>query len=189
MLTQERLKELLHYNPETGMFTRLVSLSNRTPVGSEAGGVSAQGYTVIRVDGGGSHMASKLAVLYMTGIYPGTVDHINRDPGDDRWCNLRQASRHQNQCNTRQAPGASGFRGVCKKKDGLFHARVQIRKVRTTLGKYTCPVVASWIRDIHARLAYGDFAVLNHPEWLDTFTDEYVDHHDDLRDLADVCIS
>lgn len=113
MLTQERLKSLLEYDPATGAFTWRVQLSNRAPVGRRAGWINGSGYRHIHVDGVG-YKASRLAVLYMTGEWPAAlVDHRNRQRHDDRWGNLRAATKKQNQENTDVgAANRSGFKGV-----------------------------------------------------------------------------
>jgi len=96
-LTQERLKELLHYNPDTGAFTWRVR-RRRIPAGSPAGCISGTGYVTMRVDGY-QYLAHRLAWLYMEGYLPeNTVDHENCVYGDNRWINLREAT---NQCQMR----------------------------------------------------------------------------------------
>jgi hypothetical protein len=110
-LTQARLKELLHYDPETGHFTWRVSRS-RTPAGSRAGTPGSNGYTNIGIDGV-LRLAHRLAFLYMTGALPPEVDHINRDKSDNRWANLRPASRRENEGNKGLlSNNTSGHRGV-----------------------------------------------------------------------------
>ena len=113
LLTSERLRSLLVYSPETGDFTRLVSLNGKTKIGEIAGYLNSGGYKRISVDGV-SHSAHRLAVLYITGIWPqGCVDHVNRDPSDNRWCNLRDATLSQNQANTVSRKNSSShFLGV-----------------------------------------------------------------------------
>jgi hypothetical protein len=91
-ITHERLKERLTYDPDTGQWRwnqRGRGLSER--VGSICKGNG--GYLMIKVDGR-SYKASRLAWYYMTGEWPGMeIDHKNRDPLDDRWENLRLATR------------------------------------------------------------------------------------------------
>ena len=100
MLTQERLKELLHYDPETGVFTWLIA-RQRVRKGSPAGTLHKHGYWVIKVDGR-SYNASRLAWLYMTGEWPKhQIDHSDLDRHNDRWSNLREATVSQNNTNRR----------------------------------------------------------------------------------------
>lgn len=116
MITQDRLKELLHYDANTGVFTWLVTSSNRAQAGSVAGGLNAKGYGRIRVDNE-LHMAHRLVWLYMTGQMPrNQIDHINGTRSDNRWCNLREATNKENLENSKlYSSNRSGFRGV------LFH--------------------------------------------------------------------
>ena len=99
MLTQEQLKECLHYDPETGVFTRVGPKTHNA-----AGGyVNAVGYVVISVLGR-QHLAHRLAVLYMTGAWPqNQVDHRNTIRHDNRWGNLRPCTPQINQQNLRTA--------------------------------------------------------------------------------------
>ena len=82
-LTQERLKELLHYDPETGYFTWKISPNNAVKVGSVAG-TSMNNYIRIIIDHK-AYLAHRLAFLYMEGYFPEhEVDHINRIRDDNR---------------------------------------------------------------------------------------------------------
>lgn len=112
-LTQARLKELLHYDPEHGLFIWRRSNSNRAPSGSPAGTPDGRGYLQIQVDRR-LYKAHRLAFLYMTGAFPDEeVDHINRDGADNRWANLRSATRSQNESNKLiTSRNTSGYRGV-----------------------------------------------------------------------------
>lgn len=111
-LTQARLKELLHYDPETGVFVRLVS-RGRAAAGSVAGSPDKNGYLQISIDKS-NYLAHRLAFLHELGRFPlDEVDHIDRDPSNNRWNNLREATRSLNGANTRLRPdNASGHRGV-----------------------------------------------------------------------------
>ena len=69
-LTQSLLKELLHYDPDTGVFT-WVGQDNRHSqfLGKDAGSTNTYGYLEIRVSGA-RHKAHRLVFLYMTGEIP-----------------------------------------------------------------------------------------------------------------------
>ena len=113
MLTQSRLKELLHYDPETGVFTWLLRTSNRIRVGGVAGCARRDGYRLIRLDGG-SYLAHRLAWLYIHGVSPPEeTDHINGIRADNRIANLREATKSGNQQNRAiHSKNTSGFPGV-----------------------------------------------------------------------------
>lgn len=113
-LTQARLKELLHYDPDTGHFTWLVSRNSNTAVsGSRAGSINGNGYRQVRIDGR-FYPAHRLAFLYLLGEQPPDhVDHINRDKSDNRWANLRPATGRENMGNVGlRGDNTSGHRGV-----------------------------------------------------------------------------
>lgn len=138
MLTQARLRELLHYDPLTGLFTWLVKGSIRTPKGSLAGTRNTLGYVVFRVDGP-LHYAHRLAWLYMTGEFPPAgLDHRDGDPGNNVWTNLRPATQGQNNQNLpRCRRGKSLPIGVVfNAKRQKHQARIQVDNKRIDLGFY-----------------------------------------------------
>jgi len=113
MLTQKRLKELLNYDPETGVFT-WISRRGSKAAGSVAGTPHyKQGYIRIKIDGE-MYSAHRLAWLYVYGEWPKhETDHINHDRQDNRIENLRSVTRHQNARNrTLRSDSTSGVVGV-----------------------------------------------------------------------------
>ncbi len=110
LLTQDRLKEVLRYAPDTGEFIWLRA-KGRARIGNRAGATDAYGYRVIRVDSV-LHKAHRLAWLYETGRWPeGLLDHINRVKDDNRISNLREISQSENMHNANR-PTKSGVPGV-----------------------------------------------------------------------------
>ena len=95
----ERVKELLHYDPDTGIWT-YAKARRRIRVGNIAGCPVSEGYRSIQIDGKG-YVTHRLAWLYMTGEDPGEmeVDHIDRDRGNNRFSNLRLLTRSPQQFN------------------------------------------------------------------------------------------
>ena len=157
-LTQARLKELLHYDPETGLFTWLVS-RGRSAAGSRAGTRHSEGYTQIRIDGV-RRFAHRLAFLFMEGELPSEVDHRNRARGDNRWKNLRPATRQENASNLGlRSDNTSGFRGVSWDKTcGKWYAYGARGGRLINLGRYDTPEKAAAAAQAWRADNYGEFA-------------------------------
>ena len=114
MITAERARELLDYDPETGVFTWKVTLSNRSLKGSRAGSLHKRsGYLRVGADGK-YYLAHRLVWLIHYGFFPDDcVDHINHDKADNRLCNLRAASPRDNSRNKKlRSDSPSGVCGV-----------------------------------------------------------------------------
>ena len=98
-LTQARVREVLHYDPETGVFTNRVWRGGNSQVGSVAGWTNGSDYVLVSVDGG-QYLAHRLAWFYVHGVWPESdIDHRNHITTDNRLVNLRCGSRSQNNCN------------------------------------------------------------------------------------------
>jgi hypothetical protein len=124
MLTAKKLREAMHYDPATGVWTRIASKGRSDLVGTVCGSVDGGGYVHIRIDG--QRLKShRLAFLYMTGRFPKReVDHIDLDRTNNRWANLRVATRRQNQGNVRvRSDNVSRVKGVTKFR-GRYQARI-----------------------------------------------------------------
>jgi HNH endonuclease/AP2 domain len=118
VLTQERLKELLHYNSETGIFTWKIRDDMRKEwntryAGKIAGCKNVDGYVIISIDKK-IYYAQILAILYVSGEWPKNgVDHKNENSDDNRGLNLREANKSQNAANRgKPRNNTSGYKGV-----------------------------------------------------------------------------
>lgn len=112
--TQARLRELLNYDPDAGRFTwKIGRQGTGASIGKIAGGKGKNGYVYIGVDQR-RMLAHRLAFLFMTGEIPELVDHIDGDKTNNRWANLRAATKSTNGQNMRRhhAGNISGFLGV-----------------------------------------------------------------------------
>ena len=138
MITQDELKKVLSYNPDTGDFYWINKPNKKLPAGYKAGN-SKTGYVRIKYKDY-QYGAHRLAWLYMYGEHPkNLIDHINGDPLDNRIVNLREATSFENSQNrTRpQKNNTHGTLGVSylpNKK--LWRARISINGTRISLGKY-----------------------------------------------------
>lgn len=135
--TQEELKELLAYDPLTGLFTWIVKRPNAT-VGGTAGNLDPSGYIRISVKGK-NYTAHRLAFLYMTGEFPPAhTDHINHKRADNRWANLRAISQLDNNRNTPlRSDNTSGMTGVSFNLRGMnWVARIKVGATYKFLGGF-----------------------------------------------------
>jgi len=156
MLSHERLLELLRYDKETGLFIHIKKRSG-VKLGSVAGAVMPVGYVYIAVDGK-KYYAHRLAYFYVEKKWPIEVDHINGNKADNRWENLRAASRQQNAVNIkRRSPSRSGFRGVTRTSVGTWAASINRNGVRHYLGCFKTKEEASEARDNFAKALDGEF--------------------------------
>lgn len=159
-IQQDRLRELVFYDPDTGVFTRASTPSRRhaDKVGQPCGGVSAStGYVEMYVDGA-NRLAHRLAWIYVHGSIPEgmRIDHANRDRTDNRLANLRLATHADNLRNCKLRPdNTSGVKGVSfDRSRGKWTAAVG----RVKLGRFDTLADATAARQAAAREAFGAFA-------------------------------
>ncbi len=140
MITQARLKELLHYDPDTGIFVWL-PIGRHKASGMPAGNhqTNADGKTYIRITVDCvKHYAHRLAWLYEEGEFPRyQVDHSDGDGTNNRKLNLSEATPTQNQRNRRKASNnTSGVTGVSKSR-AVWVASISVRSNQIKLGRYS----------------------------------------------------
>jgi HNH endonuclease len=114
MITQNVLKNLLNYDPKTGIFVWKNNLSNRIKIGDIAGSIRKDGYITIRIDGK-AYLAHRLAYFYIYGKFPKNgIDHIDGNMGNNRIDNLREANQSENMQNIKMeyCNNHTGFLGV-----------------------------------------------------------------------------
>lgn len=141
-LTAARLREVLSYNSKAGIFTWRVDKFRQHGGGNAHKGARAgtinNGYQRIKIDGV-IYRAARLAVLWMTGLFPsGDVDHKNLHRSDDRWINLRLASRSQNKANARAQKGKTvPLKGVSwDRQRRKYYASIRVNNRSINLGRY-----------------------------------------------------
>lgn len=139
MVTCKRLKELLWYTPNTGVFV-WITKKGRAKEGDRAGTIRPDGRLQIYVDGK-PYLAHRLAWLYVHGTLPAKemdIDHINRNPLDNRIENLRAVSRAGNIRNSgAMKTNKSGFRGVhFSNRMGKWVAQISTETARIHLGVF-----------------------------------------------------
>ena len=144
MLTQVELKELLIYEPTSGVFLWKNKRTGPKKSSNIAGYKNSHGYIQIRVKGK-DYRAHQLAFLYMTGKFATRmIDHKNRTRDDNRWLNLREVTRSQNFHNSAHRNPKSGYKGVYwHKRNKKYCARIMVDKKSYHLGYFVTAEEAS----------------------------------------------
>ena len=138
--TQAYLKQRLHYEPTTGVLTwhAYNGPGSRTGVWNSRWAGKPAGCSYVRSDGRVVTLLSldsrryytyRVIWCYMTGAWPTMeIDHINHDPGDNRWSNLREVDGTGNMRNTpKRADSTSGVMGVSWfKRDGNWRVYISV---------------------------------------------------------------
>jgi hypothetical protein len=149
-ITLERLKQALSYDPSTGLFTCLITRGRRL-AGDITGTLNQHGYVLICIDGV-TYSAHRLAWFYVTGCWPeDDIDHKDLQKNNNKFCNLRPATKSQNGANTKPL-GKSGVKGVSwSKSNKRWHAKIKVNQKTIDLGRF--------IHKHDAAQAYADAAV------------------------------
>lgn len=158
MLTQDQLREALHYDPDTGVFTRARN-SYKARASDVAGHNGRDGYSYIRVHSK-KYLAHRLAWLYVHGEWPTRIDHRDLNRGNNAIANLRICTQSENMHNI-HAPrhNTSGVKGVCfDTANGKWMASIYVQGKFKNLGRYLSKDDAASAYAQAARHHFGDFA-------------------------------
>lgn len=160
-LTAARLRSLLDYDPETGLFRWRVKLrgGKRADIGSVAGYADAgRGYWVIYIDGR-QYRAHRLAWLHVKGQWPPRgLDHEDTDKQNNSWSNLRLCTQSQNTANSKRSKrNTTGFKGACV-YGNRFQAQIKKHGKRIHLGTFDTAQDAHAAYVDAAKRLFGEFA-------------------------------
>lgn len=159
MLTQEYLKSILEYNPETGDFIRLKSKGGHME-GSIAGAKDSLGYIRISIDSK-LYLAHRLAFLFMDGKLPeSNVDHIDGNPSNNSWSNLRLCTQKQNVWN--QTGHGKFYKNVYFTRGGRnrpFNVKIEINGNVRSFGYYRTAEEADEVASLIRDMIHGEFSV------------------------------
>jgi hypothetical protein len=167
-LDQATLKSILTYVPETGAFIWRHRQNARQEWNARYSGKAA-GWASSKPDGsaywritivGRTTEAHTLAWLYMTGAWPpALVDHRDGNGLNNKWCNLRSATKTTNMHNSRlNKRNTVGLKGVRPRPNGRFQAMICIDGTQKHLGIFDTPELAHAAYVAAANLHFGDFA-------------------------------
>lgn len=160
-LTAERLRAVLTYDPNLGVFTAKPGRCG-IRAGSNAGSLDADGYRRMMIDGV-IYPASHLAWFWMKGEWPAEeVDHKNLKRDDDRFENLRPCTRAQNNANRALRKDKKlRIKGVSlrhRPKDRPYQAHITVEKRFVSLGYFATAEEAGAAYALAAVARFGEFA-------------------------------
>ena len=153
------LGELLDYNPLTGVFRWKSQPSNRVRKGSVAGSTRPDGYVIIRIQGK-DYLAHRLAYYYITGAWPtDEIDHIDNNPNNNTWANLREATRSENNRNT-VGYSSTGIKNVYYRegKKKPYQVKIMVNGERKTIGSFDDIEMAELVASEARNLYHGEYA-------------------------------
>lgn len=163
-ITQEYLKSILDYNPETGEFIwkqrcDVPKVWNIHYAGKMAGSQDKDNYWIICIENK-QYKAHRLAWLYMTGMQPVEIDHIDLNQANNIFSNLRNVTSAQNKYNQRiPKTNTSGLKGVTFNKNAKkWLAQISVNDKNRYLGVYKCPALAYIKYCLEAHKLRGEYA-------------------------------
>lgn len=163
MLEQDLLLEMFDYDMDNGWFTNRYS-RGRAFVGARAGSTSGHGYRKITI-GYNKYYEHHLAWLYVHGVWPDEIDHINGDRCDNRIANLRVCSRSENNFNRQDGTGISGLKGAyLDPRNSQWFSKIQVGGQHKFLGNFNSPEEAHEAYLKAAEEFAGEFAYHKRPE-------------------------
>lgn len=158
MFDQIYLREVFDYEPDTGL---LLWRRDRIKVksGQRVGWFDKKdGYRYAYLDAI-TRKEHRFIWAYVTGEWPREIDHANGVRSDNRWSNLRVATRSQNRANSRLPKNnTSGHKGVYWSVScGKWVAMLGVNKKRKTLGRFSVLEDAVRTYEEAAKRAFGRF--------------------------------
>ena len=159
MITQQELKNVLHYDQDTGIFRRLKVSSRKDKLNEIVGCDIGRGYLQTRINYK-KYFLHRLAWLYVYGEYPNKfIDHINGNPSDNRICNLRQANSFENNQNAKISKlNTSGIKGVTwSKYNKKWEVKCRVMGKRYFLGLFEDINAAAETYKRFAEKYHGEF--------------------------------
>lgn len=154
-------QELYNYLQETfeyrdgGLYYKK-SPNRKIPLGKRAGHANKDNYIAIGINKK-VYKAHRLIFLYHKGYLPKTIDHIDRNPLNNKIENLREINISNNALNRgKNKTNKSGYKGVSYHKESKkWRAQTMVNYKKIHIGSFNSPEIAYQ--------AYCEFVKTNFP--------------------------
>ena len=158
-ISQRKLQSVLDYDQKSGIFVWKIS---RRMKGKVAGCLRPDGYIKITINRK-HYLAHRLAWLYINGVFPDYIDHVNGNKSDNCLSNLRPATMSENHINrSKRVDNTTGYKGVSLKKDrSKYKAEIGFEGRNIFLGYFSCAEEACLVREAAEITLYGGFSYNN----------------------------
>ena len=155
-LTQDSLRKIFHYDPETG---DLIRRRTGKKITSKHGTCGYQ----VNINNGLVKLVHRVIWCWMTNEWPPQIDHIDGNHYNNKWSNLRAATNTQNSRNSRTPiNNTSGYKGVSfVARLNKYRATIMVNRKSLHLGCFIDPKEAALAYNIAAQKYFGEFALLN----------------------------
>lgn len=160
MITPEKLAEIFNYDPTTGELRWKMRISQKSAIGKIAGSKHRDGRVIVTINYR-HYKVHRIAWAIMTGKWPEKeIDHINHNPSDNRWENLREATRSQNMKNLSiSKTNKSGYKGVSWHSVGKkWQAHIKANGINHYLGLFETAEEASKAYQNASQKLHGEFS-------------------------------
>lgn len=157
-LSWEKLNEIVQYNPEAGVVSQN---GNLVPTS-----VQSDGYLRVYINKCPISV-HRLAFFIMTKRWPEKVDHIDGNPANNVWYNLRESNTRKNGCNRIEHRNGKMLGATYTKRTGKWQAQITCEDGKQrSLGYYAT--------EYEAALEYARYAVKHSllPRDMFKFTDK-----------------
>jgi hypothetical protein len=159
-ISPERVKQVLDYDPDTGVFVRKIKTGPTARIGVPTGCYDSKGRLQIKIDGI-AMFGHRLAWMHFYGEVPSSeIDHIDGNNKNNSIANLRLCSRTENCANTKiKSTNTSGYKGVSlHSATGKWRADIMHKGQKHFLGLFECKEAAAMAYAETALRLNGEFA-------------------------------
>jgi hypothetical protein len=156
------LLDLVEYDDDAGVLRWRVT-RGRAKAGAEVGSTDSDGYRICTIEKI-QYKIHRLVWFFHRAAWPvGEIDHVDGDRRNNRISNLRDVSISKNRQNRPRFDNSTGFKGVHRRKDGIYFAQIQADGVVHHLGTFRTPEDAHLAYAAKARELHGEFVASDIP--------------------------